>query len=401
MTDELAAQRPFAGVRILDLVAPASTFCSRILAGYGADVLRVELPRVADGAGRSGAHAADDTHAALLDAWYSAGSRRIELDFTADAAIPVLAELALSADVVIASPTGPTPVAGFVNEPVGLTWCDESKVVCLLTAFGATGPLRHWRATPFIAHAMSGLMFPVGSEAGPPLAMPGRQHWDEAGVRAATCIVAALRDRDVVGGQVLDISAHEVTAGQDDVIHRFDVAGLVMQRSGNYVPVPPNGAWAVADGRVDIAVNTPGHWDAFVTTMGSPDDLANEMWRDREIRIRLHDVLTEQIEPYMRNRQCAELVAEGQANGLPCAALNTPEQFVDDQRRDARHPLGLLTHPDLGTFDVPGPPIHADDWFHARELVADRRGAHTVAVLGDELGHTAEELCRWKEQGLV
>jgi hypothetical protein len=66
-----------------------------------------------------------------------------------------------------------------------------------------------------------------------------------------------------------------------------------------------------------------------------------------------------------------------------------------------RHPLGRLTDPDLGTFDVPGPPIHAEAWFHARDLVSVRRGQHTGEVLGDELGHAIEELCRWKEQGLV
>ena len=53
-------------------------------------------------------------------------------------------------------------------------------VTCLLTPFGATGPLRNWRVTPLTAHAMSGLMFAVGPEEGPPLSMPGRQLWDEA-----------------------------------------------------------------------------------------------------------------------------------------------------------------------------------------------------------------------------
>jgi crotonobetainyl-CoA:carnitine CoA-transferase CaiB-like acyl-CoA transferase len=363
-------------MRILDLAAPVSMFCSRILAGYGAEVVRLELPK-SDGASEA------DSHTALLEAWYSAGCRSVELDFTSPVAIPILRELASTVDVVVVSPSECTPVAGFVPDPLGLEWCDESKVICFQTAFGATGPLRNWRLTPFTAHAMSGLMHTVGPEAGPPLAMPGRQHWDEAGVRAAICIAAAVRNRAAVGGQVLDISAHEVAAGQDDVIHRFDVAGLVMQRSGNYA-VPPSGAWTVADGRIDIAVNTPGHWESFVKTMGSPADLTNEMWQNRETRIQLHDVLTELIEPLIRGRHCEELVAEGQANGLPCAALNTPEQFVDDQRRDSRAPLGRLTHPDFGTFDVPGPPIHAEPWFHAAELVAPRRGQHTAEVLAGE-----------------
>ena len=144
------------------------------------------------------------------------------------------------------------------------------------------------------AHAMSGLMYAVGPEEGPPLSMPGRQLWDEAGVRAAICIVAALHERPRVGGQVLDVAAHEVMASQDDMIHRFSVAGLVMQRRANFAP-PPSGTWTVADGIVDIAVNTPGHWESFVKTMGSPPELTDEMWKDRAMRIQLHDVLGETV----------------------------------------------------------------------------------------------------------
>ena len=177
--------------------------------------------------------------------------------------------------------------------------------------------------------------------------MPGRQLWDEAGIRAAICIAAALRERPHVGGQVLDVAAHEVMASQDDIIHRFSVAGLVMQRRANFA-VPPSGTWPVADGMVDIAVNTPGHWDTFVKTMGSPPELTDEMWQDRTVRLQLHDVLSGDRRPAPPRPARDELIADGQANGLPCSALNTPEQFVADLRRDERRPLGTLTQPDSG-----------------------------------------------------
>jgi crotonobetainyl-CoA:carnitine CoA-transferase CaiB-like acyl-CoA transferase len=379
-------------VRVLDLAAPVSAYCGRILAGYGADVLRLEPP----GAGAE----VGDVRAAWLDAWYSAGCRRATLAVSDERAVPLLRELAATMDVVIASPTANTPVAGFVDHPLGLTWCGPAVVTCFLTPFGATGPLRNWRATPLTAHAMSGLMYAVGPEEGPPLAMPGRQLWDEAGVRAAVCIVAALHERPRVGGQVLDVAAHEVMASQDDMIHRFSVAGLVMQRTANFAP-PPSGTWKVADGVIDIAVNTPGHWEAFVKTVGSPSELTDEMWRDRAMRIQLHDVLSETVGHLLATRRRDELIAEGQANGMPCSALNTPEEFLADQRVDERQPLGTMTHPDLGRCDVPGPPIHAGGSFHRRDLVSVRAGTHTTAVFVDELGHAPDEVARWREAGLV
>jgi crotonobetainyl-CoA:carnitine CoA-transferase CaiB-like acyl-CoA transferase len=86
---------------------------------------------------------------------------------------------------------------------------------------------------------------------------------------------------------------------------------------------------------------------------------------------------------------------------MPCSALNTPEEFVADQRRDERHPLGTLTHAELGRCEVPGAPLHVDGVFHAADLVAVAAGADTDAVFIDELGHRADEVARWREDGLV
>jgi crotonobetainyl-CoA:carnitine CoA-transferase CaiB-like acyl-CoA transferase len=388
-----AAPLPFRGVRVLDLAAPVSAYCGRLLAGYGADVVRIERPR-------AGVDAAADLRTAWLDAWYAAGCRRATLDYADERARPLLSELSANVDVVIASPTAATLVTGVIDDPLRLSWCGPSVVTCFLTPFGATGPLRNWLATPLTAHAMSGLMYAVGPEEGPPLSMPGRQLWDEAGIRAAICIAAALHERPRVGGQVLDVAAHEVMASQDDMIHRFSVAGLVMQRRANFAP-PPSGTWPVADGIIDIAVNTPGHWEAFVKTMGSPPELTDDMWRDRAMRIQLHDVLGETVGRLLARRHREELIAEGQANGMPCSALNTPEEFLADQRDDERRPLGSLTHPDLGRCEVPGSPIHVETPFYERDLAASCPGAHTDAVFVDELGHSADEVARWREDGLV
>ena len=278
---------PFRGVRILDLAAPVSAYCARILAGYGADVLRLERP----GAGVDGAA---DPRRPWLDAWYAAGCRRATLDFADDRAVPLLAELAATVDVVIASPDGGhARSTGFVDDPLGLAWCGPSVVTCFLTPFGATGPLRNWRATPLTAHAMSGLMFADRSRGG------------AAAVDARASALGRGRDPSrnlhrgraarapAVGGQVLDVAAHEVMASQDDM-H----PPLLRRRPGDAASGQlracrraGRGPWPT--GIIDIAVNTPGHWESFVKTMGSPPELTDEMWQDRTMRIQLHDVLSE------------------------------------------------------------------------------------------------------------
>jgi hypothetical protein len=60
-----------------------------------------------------------------------------------------------------------------------------------------------------------------------------------------------------------------------------------------------------------------------------------------------------------------------------------------------------MTHPELGRCEVPGAPLRVDGPFYATELVAVPAGTHTAAVFVDELGHTPEEVARWREDGLV
>ncbi len=230
MPDAELPPRPFAGVRILDLAAPVSAYCARVLAGVrrrrpaprtrrapGVDARPIHAPR---GSTRGTPRAAG-------------GSRS-----TSPTTMPTAARRAgRDVDVVIASPTAATPVAGFVDDRPGSAGAAPSVVTCLLTPFGATGPLRNWRATPMTAHAMSGLMYAVGPEAGPPLSMPGSPAVGR-GRRSVPRSASPPRcsERPRVGGQVLDIAAHEVLASQDDIIHRFSVAGLVMQRRAQLRP---------------------------------------------------------------------------------------------------------------------------------------------------------------------
>ena len=79
------------------------------------------------------------------------------------------------------------------------------------------------RVTPFLSFAVGGAHALGGQKDGPPLAAPGQLAWDEAGLHAAFGIVSALFGREHAGGQFLDLSVHEVQAGKDFVLERYDV----------------------------------------------------------------------------------------------------------------------------------------------------------------------------------
>ena len=185
-----------AGVRVLDLSGRTGAYCGKILADLGADVVKVELPAgdrmrflppCRDGqTGRE---------ASLLFAYYHHNKRGITLDWAARRrAARCSRALAGSADVVVASPRGERErLVGFVEDPPSLSWVPGPCSRASSRRSGSPVPYRDWRATPFTSFAMSGYMHPVGPPEGPPLAMPGQQFYDEAGIWAAFLVQATLR----------------------------------------------------------------------------------------------------------------------------------------------------------------------------------------------------------------
>ena len=209
---------PLSGIRVLDISGGLGAYCSKLLADLGADVLKVERPggddlrRTPPFIGQSG-HGGQPQSLIFLS--YHSNKRGITLDVGRSESLPVLEALGRTADVIVASPTRRGPVTGFDRDAPALAWAEPDAIVASITPFGLTGPMRDLRMTPFLSFAMGGGMHWVGESDGPPLAVPGQLQWDEAGIHAAAGIVAALSARDRDGGQVLDLSVHEVAAAKD------------------------------------------------------------------------------------------------------------------------------------------------------------------------------------------
>ena len=164
---------PLDGVRVLDLSTRVGAYCGKLLADLGADVIKVERPG-GDALRRMPPFPRGDRGASsLLFSWYHNNKRGVTLDWTHPDAVPLLAELASTAAVVIVSPDAREPLAGYRDELPHLPWLRPETTLCAITPFGLTGPWRNWRATPFTTFAASGQMHAVGPDEGPPWAMPG------------------------------------------------------------------------------------------------------------------------------------------------------------------------------------------------------------------------------------
>jgi formyl-CoA transferase/CoA:oxalate CoA-transferase len=314
----------------------------------------------------------------------------------------LLKVLAKDRDVVVISPTSRTPLVDFDRAAHRLNWAPPDCIVASITPFGLDGPMSDMRITPFLSFAVGGGMHWVGKKDGPPLAAPGQLAWDEAGLHAAFGIVSALFGREHTGGQILDLSVHEVQAGKDFVLERYDVS-RPGEQGGRFagVGIPPSGTWQCVDGAFGIAAHQEHHWQTFLTMLDNPKDLSEPSLDDPMMRRLIFDGLELVIGDLVANRSRLDLFARGQAAGLPCAPVNSPRDFVEDPQPVAR---GVFASP-----KADGRPTVTIPWRWCNaipELIHLRRpapsvGEHNADVYIDELGFSKAQLKNWEADRLV
>ena len=394
---------PLTGCRIADLSGAMGAYCTKLLADLGANVIKVELP-LGDPMRRQepliGAEGC--TPQSAVFASYHANKRGVTLDIRRPESLPILKALGAASDVVVMSPTPRQPVAGFDRTTRNLQWAPSRVIVACITPFGLDGPLADMRVTPFLSFAIGGGMHWVGKEDGPPLGAPGQLAWDEAGLHAALGVLAALLGSEHSGGQLLDLSVHEVQAAKDFILERYDQS-RPDEWSGRFtgVGIPPTGTFECVDGPFGIAAHQQHHWQCFLEMLDNPDELSEPSLRDPMVRRSIFDGLREVIADLVSGRSRLDLFARGQASGLPCAPVNSPPDFIQDEQPVFRH---VFVSPSQGGRPSPTIPwrwCHATPELISLDLPAPSLGQHNAEVYIDELGFTKADLEEWEEAGVV
>jgi crotonobetainyl-CoA:carnitine CoA-transferase CaiB-like acyl-CoA transferase len=354
------AALPLGGIRVLDLSGPLGSYCGRLLADAGADVVKVELPG-GDELRRRPPFAGDrpDPEGSLSFAYYQANKRGIVLDFRRPEAAGPLAELGALCDVVILTPSVREPVTGFDPETGELAWAGPDTVVCSITPFGLTGPLRTWRATHLISHAMSGLMYTQGPLEGPPVVAPGQQLYDQAGTHAAVAVLAALRARPQVGGQLIDMSAHEVLTQACFSIYDYTNFSRIAGRRPQAAQYSGGGTWQCRDGVIEFTASTDKHWFGLMELLGHPAELSDPSWAHPGVRHAYEEKIIEVMRPLIAAMSREDFFVRGQEFGLPCTLVNTVGQFVEDQQPRSRGFFVQRPLAALGDFELPGEPFRS------------------------------------------
>jgi benzylsuccinate CoA-transferase BbsF subunit len=398
---------PLQGVRVVDfswiVAGPQAT---RILADFGADVIRVEYAGRVDSI-RIGM-ISPGTPAASLNASgffnnLSRNKRSVTLNMNDPRGLEAIKRLMTVSDIVVEN------YSAGVMEAKGLSYAEMAAVnpaiiYLSLSGFGHEGRDREnitWGPT---AQAVSGLTYMSGLP-GQPSAGWGYSYLDHtAGYYGALAAMLALYHRALSGrGQYIDISQIEtgmVLAGP--AILDRSVNGRSYRRPGNppgnrssYPAVAPHNTYPCRgdDRWVTIVAEDERQWAALVEAMGSPDWARSPEFATNAARLAHQDALDERIGAWTRLFDPIDLMLLLQGKGVPAGAVQTiADRMERDPQLAARGFYPEADHPELGRHRFEGVPMQMSRSQWRAERGAPLLGEHNEAALGELLGLSEDEV---------
>ncbi|MDF7776358.1 CoA transferase [Sphingomonas sp. AOB5] len=407
--------RPLEGLRVIDLTrALAGPYATLLLAGLGAEVIKVEDPKGGDLArenspyvGRDGVvierrHEDDISISHLTRA---RGKRGVALNLKHPQAKDVFADLVRTADIVVENFT-----AGTADRlGVGYAFAREVNpriVYASLSGFGADAP--DGKAMDIVIQALSGAMYTSGEHDHPPVRIGIPMADMLAPVFAVIGILSALEQRHRTGeGQHVDVSmlgalTSFVAIENWAAMRAVDMparTGLTVQR------LSPFGVFECADGYVAVVAVHQKLAAGLFRAMGEPGLIDDPAYATRDSRVANANQLEARINAWSRTLPLAEVVAKLEAEGVPVAEVRHPEDALVDPRVVAREETNAVSHPaypsgdELRTAGIPIRFSGARTGFD--DVLPVAIGEHNGSVYGDILGYDDEKLAELTRAGVV
>jgi crotonobetainyl-CoA:carnitine CoA-transferase CaiB-like acyl-CoA transferase len=340
---------PLSHLRVLDLTqVRAGPTCTKILADFGAEVIRIERPGEPDRA-REPFDAVD----------LQRGKKSVLLDLGKPTGLEVLHRLVPSADIVVEN------FRPGVKHRLGIDYDRLSRlnprlIYASISGFGQSGPYADRPGYDQIVQGMSGLMSITGTDTTGPLRI-GIPIGDLlAGYFAALGILVALAERERSGrGQWLDTSLLAALTGSLSFqAGKYLNTGKIPPPVGNHHPLTsPMGVYRVGDGHLNLAVGSEVMWRRFCEAIGHQELAVDPRFATNQARIDNRPALNAVIEEIFAGAPAAEWVERLNAAGVACGPIyDVGQVFADPQVAE----LGLaheVRHPVHGPVRVLGLPV--------------------------------------------
>ena len=391
------------GIRVLELGGHVSApFCAKLLADYGADVIKIEPPGRGDEARRMGPFVGDDPHPdkSVPFLYLNTNKRGISLDPGITAGAMILSELLETADVLVDNyAPGQRPSASLGIDKLGHD--HPQLVITSITPFGQTGPYRDHKATDIVAVAMSGLMYHSGDSDREPLRNALNQSFYVAGINGAVATTAALFQRMATGmGQTIDVSAVECLASHlVQAVPYYSYMGAIKGRR----PVRGSGfeeLMPARDGYVIPSVQGSQPWSTVADLIGVPE-LQDERFASGSGRIEYGEEIYELVLKGLSQWDRKDLHRASGERRLVFGMAQDAGDLHDCPHLSERDFYRSVDHPVAGHAKYPGMGPKLSGMEYEVRRPAPLLGQHNREIFVDELGREESELAQLRALGVI
>lgn len=404
MSDSASNNRPLAGLRVIDIATYiAAPYCATIMAEFGAEVIKVEQPKVGDPCRRLGTVAeCGDTLVWLSEA---RNKKSVTLNLKSPKGAAILKQLVAKADALTEN-FQPGTLEGWGLGWDALSAANPRLVMLRVSGYGQTGPYSHKPGFGRIGNAFGGISFLAGDPDGPPVT-PGSATLADymAGLYGALGVMMALRSRDATGrGQQIDIGLYEpIFRILDEMAPAYDKVGFIRQRMGAAAPnVCPHSHYQTGDGRwIAIACTNDKIFARMAGLMGCPEVAGDGIYGTIAQRDRQRPAVDGLVAQWAKKHTQQEAVELCDAAEVPCGIVASVDELFRDPHYAARGNIARVSDPRAGDLAVPNVVPRLTDTPGGIDTLGPSLGQHNAEVYGRLLGMTAADLRTLEGEGVV
>jgi len=400
---------PLSHVKVLDLSRVlAGPWAGQNLADLGAEVIKVERPKVGDDSRAFGPpwvkdKSGKDTRDSAYFTSANRGKKSITVNISSPAGQEIVRELARGADVLIENyKFGDLARYGLGYDD--LKALNPRLIYCSVTGFGQTGPYRERPGYDFMIQGMGGMMSVTGDAQGEPMRAGVPVADIITGMYASIAICAALAHRAETGrGQHLDLALLDsqiaLLAYQNT---NYFATGKPPSRIGNLHPnIVPYQPFRTADGEVIIACGNDNLYRRFCEAAGCPELAGDARFATNGKRVENRVELTRLLQGIFAKRPTQDWLELLEAAGVPNGPINNVAQVFEEPQVRARGVRVELDHPVAGKLPTVASPMRFSGTPVEHRLAPPLLGQHTEEILRERLGRSAAQIAALRAEGVI
>lgn len=389
-------------VRVLDASRVlAGPFCGQLLADLGAEVIKIERPGQGDETRTWGPPFLGPFSAYYLSC--NRNKRGVALDLATDAGRELFTELVQRSDVVLENFRADSADKLGLG-PQQLLSSNPRLVLCSISGFGRSSPLRDRPGYDFAIQALSGLMSITGPVEGPPYKVGVAVSDVLTGLYAANAVLACLHARNQSGhGYHIDLALLDCAlAAQVNVAQAYLTTGTVPPRQGNaHLQIVPYQAFPTADDWLILAVGNDGQWQRFCQAADRPDLAADPRFTTNSQRVQQRQELLPLVQDIMRTRSTADWQQVLEQQQVPHAPVWDYAQLFAQEQMAQRGMRMTVRTPAGQPVDLIGSPFHIEGSAAAAMSCPPTLGQDTENVLREILQLGPDRLRELRDNNII